>query len=87
MAEAVARHPNSGWLRAQLAWALFQAGDPSAAAREAQTALRLDQQTPHMEQKLANLPSPPGPEGESAEQLMLRLRKAPDDAAPDIQVQ
>ena len=45
-------YPNSGLCRAKLALAHQAAGDTRAFRREADRALRLDEQTPHKEKKL-----------------------------------
>jgi hypothetical protein len=50
---ATSLYPNSGNLHAKLAVALAEAGEPREAASEAQTALHLDELTPHKDQKLA----------------------------------
>lgn len=50
--QAIERYPNSALLRARLALALAAAGQPEAARREAQEALRLHELTPHRDKKL-----------------------------------
>jgi O-antigen ligase len=84
---AVALYPNSGTLRAQLAWTWYLLGDRQQAAALAAEALQLDEQMPHEElklkhQRLAGLQlSPvqveqdPAVEGASAEQVMRSLHK------------
>jgi hypothetical protein len=49
---AVELYPNSGLYRAKLAFAHQAAGQPEAFRREADRALRLDEQTPHADKKL-----------------------------------
>jgi tetratricopeptide (TPR) repeat protein len=92
--EAVRLYPNGNLVRAQLAWALYLAGEKAAAAQEAGEALRLDALNPHSEQKLAAQQvfdpppsgeppanSPPAPDTSNAEQLMHRLRTAEQSRA------
>jgi tetratricopeptide (TPR) repeat protein len=52
--EAVMRYPNSGFLRAQLAWVLADVGELDEAKQQAERARALDAQNPHREQKLVN---------------------------------
>jgi tetratricopeptide (TPR) repeat protein len=81
---AIELYPNYNLGHAELAWVLHVAGNDSEAARESAEALRLDQLTPHAEQKLAEqrvydapqaLPNQrPLPGDRTAEQLMQQLR-------------
>ena len=72
-------YPNSSLAHAQLAWSFHLSGDLQAAASEADIALRLDQQNPHRERKLAEQrvfdPTGSPAAAEDAEQLMYRLRR------------
>jgi len=70
--KAVSRYPSSAFLRAEHALALAAAGEPQAASSAAAEALRLDQQTPHADKKLAP---------ELKAQMELLIRSADKQAA------
>lgn len=72
---AVALYPARAPLRVELAWRLHLAGQDEQAATMAADALRLDQQNPHREQKLAAFPAPDGAEATNLEQLARNMRK------------
>jgi hypothetical protein len=83
---ATERYPNRALYHAQLAFALELAGRHDTSRQEAEAALKLDQLTPHREQKLnrQHVADPQLVEGdlktyldESAEQTAQRLRNAP----------
>ena len=79
--EAVRLYPNSNIQHAQLAWAFHVAGNNDLARKEAERALLLDANHPHVEQKLGQRQLFDGFEGElkrDAEQVMLDLRKSND---------
>jgi hypothetical protein len=77
-------YPNYNLGNAELAWVLHVGGKDAEAAREAAEALRLDELTPHAEQKLSSqrvydapqaAPNQrPLPGDRTAEQLMQQLR-------------
>jgi tetratricopeptide (TPR) repeat protein len=79
---AVELYPNSSILHAQLAWALHLIGMNDESLEEADKALALNRLTPHEEYWLENLrlagsqPSETSNGPPTAEQLMLKLRKA-----------
>jgi len=83
---AIQRFPNSAILHAQAAWLLYLQGESKKAREEAKTALSLDEQHPHQEQKLnrqkifdpAAPPDGPGPT--NAEEVMERFL----DPSPDV---
>jgi predicted Zn-dependent protease len=92
---AVELFPSNSFARARLAWTHHLAGDDIAAAEEAAEALRLDALTPHEERKLGqrgifdDLAAPRQLAqlrrvlaGQSAEQLMKRLRNKSDEGLP-----
>ena len=63
--KAIELYPNNCRYRAQAAEALFELGDASAANQQAAEALRLDELTPHIDQKLS---------GEQRERLLRTIR-------------
>jgi tetratricopeptide (TPR) repeat protein len=93
---AVQLFPNHGFAHARLAWVYHLEGNATAAAREADEALRLDALTPHKERKLRqrgifdDLAAPEQlerlqerlPPGRTAEQLMSDVRNVPGETAP-----
>jgi Tfp pilus assembly protein PilF len=72
---AVSLYPTHAGLRVQLAWRQHLAGDRAAAAQQAARALQLDQQNPHVEQKLARFEAPDGSGANNLEHLAEKLRK------------
>jgi hypothetical protein len=72
-------YPNSSLAHAQLAWSHHLADNPTAAARQADVALELDEQNPHRERKLSEQrvfdPTGSSEARKDAEQLMHRLRR------------
>jgi hypothetical protein len=88
-------YPNHSYARARLAWMYHLEGNPTAAVREAEEALRLDALTPHRERKLSqrgifdDLAAPEQlervserlPPGRTAEQLMSDVRNVQGEAA------
>ncbi len=79
--EAVRRYPNNSFLHAQLAWAYALSGEREEAAKEANMAMKLDELNPHEEHDLSQQRIFTGgqvPQAETAEQLMLTIRKAKD---------
>ncbi len=85
--EAAELYPNYARKRAQWAWAAHLAGEDPQAAELAERALQLDAANPHVEHKLRRqrLTDPGAPElrSQTAEQVMLSLRKESTSRSAD----